>query len=155
VLSLSVLLIALGLLQGQTLPVMLRTVISLSVSVIPEGLPIVLTLVLANGVWRMGKRKALVKKLAAVEALGQADVIAVDKTGTITKNELLVQKLYMHGKIFNITGSGFEPKGQVLLDGSATSPMDHPELVLAGRLAGISANAKLAFDETNQVWKIS
>src|SRR6185503_4304657 len=135
VLGVSLVLVLLGLVQGQSLSLMLRTVVSLAVSVIPEGLPIVLTLVLANGVWRMSKRKALVKKLAAVEALGQANIIAVDKTGTITKNELVVQKLYMHGKNFNITGSGFEPKGQVMLGGAAVSIGEHPELVLAGRFA--------------------
>ena len=75
-----------GFLSGESLVVMFKTVVSLSVSVIPEGLPIVLTLVLATGVWRMSKRNALIKRLQAVEALGQASVIAVDKTGTLTKN---------------------------------------------------------------------
>ncbi|KKW45440.1 MAG: putative cation transport ATPase [Candidatus Kaiserbacteria bacterium GW2011_GWA2_58_9] len=73
----------LGLAKGLSVVQMFATVVSLAVSVIPEGLPIVMTLVLATGVWRMGKRNALVKRLAAVEALGQASVIAVDKTGTL------------------------------------------------------------------------
>ena len=82
----SVALFALGLIKGEEIITIFATVVSLAVSVIPEGLPIVITLVLATGVWRMSKRNALVKKLQAVEALGQARIIAVDKTGTITKN---------------------------------------------------------------------
>ena len=74
---------------------MFKVVVALSVSVIPEGLPVVITLVLATGVWRMAKRNALVKRLQAVEALGQTKIIALDKTGTITKNELAIQKVFV------------------------------------------------------------
>ena len=81
-----------GIVAGKAPGEMFLTVVALSVSVIPEGLPIVLTLVLATGVWRMGKQNALVKKMHAVEALGQVDILAVDKTGTLTKNEMVVQK---------------------------------------------------------------
>src|SRR3989344_2366918 len=77
----SITLSILGLIRGEQIITIFATVVSLAVSVIPEGLPIVITLVLATGVWRMSKRNALVKKLQAVEALGQARVIAVDKTG--------------------------------------------------------------------------
>ena len=73
-----------GLLKDKPPIEMFATVISLTVSVIPEGLPVVMTLVLATGVWKMSKRNALVKKLQAVEALGQATILALDKTGTIT-----------------------------------------------------------------------
>src|SRR3990167_4974194 len=77
--GISTLLFLIGILYGKSIKEMFTTVVSLSVSIIPEGLPIVMTLVLASGVWRMSKRNALVKKLQAVEALGQARVIAVDK----------------------------------------------------------------------------
>src|SRR3989344_5020066 len=108
--SISTLLFLLGIVSGKSVKEMFTTVISLSVSIIPEGLPIVMTLVLATGVWRMSKRNALVKKLQAVEALGQARIIAVDKTGTVTKNEMVIQKVYVDGKFFEIGGIGFEPK---------------------------------------------
>ena len=87
-------LFGIGIATGESVRTMFTIVVSLSVSIIPEGLPIVMTLVLATGVWRMSKRNALVKKLQAVEALGQARVIAVDKTGTITKNELVVREVW-------------------------------------------------------------
>jgi len=116
--SISFVLFLLGILSGKSIVEMFTTVVSLSVSLIPEGLPIVMTLVLATGVWRMSKRNALVKKLQAVEALGQTQVIAVDKTGTITKNELVIQKVYVDGNFFDIEGEGYEPKGAIKLNGN-------------------------------------
>lgn len=91
----------LGIFLNHSVREMFTTVVSLAVSIIPEGLPIVMTLVLATGVWRMSKRNALVKKLQAVEALGQARVIAVDKTGTLTLNEISLSKVYINGRIFD------------------------------------------------------
>jgi P-type Ca2+ transporter type 2C len=143
----------LGVLTGKSVVEMFKIVVSLSVSIIPEGLPVVMTLVLANGVWRMSKRRALVKKLAAVEALGQANVIAVDKTGTITKNELVVQKLYVSGKTFDVLGSGFEPRGDILENGTVISALSIPELVLAGKVASRAA-AELQFVEGYNAWRI-
>ena len=82
-----------GLIIGNSIGTMFTVAVSLAIAVIPEGLPIVMTLILATGVWRMSKRNALVKNLQAVEGLGQAQIIAVDKTGTLTKNELVLRKL--------------------------------------------------------------
>jgi P-type Ca2+ transporter type 2C len=147
-----------GIALGQPLVSMIKTVVSLAVSIIPEGLPVVMTLVLANGVWRMSQRKALVKKMAAVEALGQTDVIAVDKTGTITKNELVVEVVVVQGKTFQVTGTGYEPKGDILEGLSpanpAVSPLDIPELVLAGKIASFAA-AELLFDPEKMAWQIA
>jgi Ca2+-transporting ATPase len=151
----SISLIVLGVLSGESLLVMFTTAVALSVSVIPEGLPIVMTLVLATGVRNMAKRQVLVKRLQAVEALGQTKVIAIDKTGTLTRNEMLVQKVYADGTYFDITGSGYEPKGEALFAGSAVDPLTHPELFLSGRIAAFCANARLAFFEETQTWKIA
>ena len=148
-------LIALGVLSGKSLKEMFTTAVALSVSIIPEGLPIVMTLVLATGVWRMSKRNVLVKRLQAVEALGQTKVIAVDKTGTLTKNEMLVQSIYVDGKHFEITGNGYEPKGEVVLDGVVIDPLNHPELLLSGRIAAFGANARLSFFEETGMWKVA
>ena len=134
---------------------MFKTVISLAVSTIPEGLPIVLTLVLAKGVWSMAKKNVLVKKLQAVEALGKAHVIAVDKTGTITKNELVVRKIFVGGKMFELGGVGYETKGEIKINNQVVEPLDHNELLLAGRLASISASAGVAFNEEEKIWRVS
>ncbi|MFA5991523.1 MAG: HAD-IC family P-type ATPase [Candidatus Doudnabacteria bacterium] len=121
VVAMSVLLFVLGTQTGQTAKEMFALIVSLAVSVIPEGLPLVLTVILAHGVWRMSKKNALVKKMQAVEALGQANIIAVDKTGTLTKNEMVIKALYTGKKIYTISGNGYEPTGQVYLGGVAES----------------------------------
>ena len=144
----------LGIAKGLSAVQMFATVVSLAVSVIPEGLPIVMTLVLATGVWRMGKRNALVKRLAAVEALGQANVIAVDKTGTITKNEIVIERVWV-GKTFNIAGSGYEPKGSVSLEGNVVEPLNHPELLFAGKIAALSSSARVVYSEEEKRWRVA
>ncbi|MDO8638833.1 MAG: HAD-IC family P-type ATPase, partial [Candidatus Daviesbacteria bacterium] len=142
----------LGIMLGNSVKDMFAVAVSLAVSIIPEGLPIVMTLVLATGVWRMSKRNALVKKLASVEALGQTRVIAVDKTGTLTKNELVLQKVYIDGKTFVIEGEGYQPKGEVTLNNKKIDPQNYKNLVLAGKLAGYSTNNSIAFDEEKKQW---
>ena len=150
----SVSLIVLGTLSGKPLKDMFTTAVALSVSLIPEGLPIVVTLVLATGVFRMSKRNVLVKRLLAVEALGQTKVIAVDKTGTLTRNEMVIQRVYVDGKNFEITGSGYEPKGDVTFNGKDVDSLNHPELLFSGKIAASCANARLSFLEENSTWKI-
>ncbi|MBI4128282.1 MAG: cation-translocating P-type ATPase, partial [Parcubacteria group bacterium] len=160
VLAMSAVLFVIGILSGESVVVMLATVVALSVSVIPEGLPIVLTLVLATGAWRMAKRNALVKKLQAVEALGQAQVIAVDKTGTLTRNEMVVEKLYTNGKEYVVSGEGYEPRGD-LFEITADKgeelvvPADQPSVLLAGKVAALAATAHLAYDEAVNRWHVS
>lgn len=144
-----------GFYSGLPARAMFATVVSLAVSIIPEGLPIVLTLVLATGVWRMSKRNALVKKLQAVEALGQARVIAVDKTGTITCNEMVVRKVFVDGKFFEIGGTGFNPQGEIRLSGEIVEPLNHEELVLSARIAAFCANARVVFLEAEKMWKVA
>jgi magnesium-transporting ATPase (P-type) len=153
--SISALLFLLGIVSGKTVREMFTTVVSLSVSIIPEGLPIVMTLVLATGVWRMSKRNVLVKKLQAVEALGQARIIAVDKTGTITKNEMVIQKVYVDGKFFDVGGVGYEPKGEIRYENNIIDPLNHPELLFAGKIAAFCANARVMFSEEEKVWRVA
>ncbi len=153
--SISTLLFLLGIISGKSVKEMFTMVVSLSVSIIPEGLPIVMTLVLATGVWRMSKRNVLVKKLQAVEALGQARVIAVDKTGTLTKNEMVIQKVYVDGKMFEVGGVGYEPKGEIKLGGNSIDPLNHPELIFVGKIATFCASARVIFSEEEKVWRVA
>ncbi|MEK7465070.1 MAG: HAD-IC family P-type ATPase [Patescibacteria group bacterium] len=159
VLGISSLLFLLGAAFGKDIGEMFITVVALSVSIIPEGLPIVLTIVLASGVARMSRRNALVKRLQAVEALGQARVIALDKTGTITKNEMVIQRVVVDRGVYVVGGVGYEPDGGIAKleeNGVPHSvlPADDPALILAGRIAAFSANARLTFLEGEGQWKV-
>ena len=103
----------LGYLRGEPAILMLLTAVSLAVAAVPEGLPVVVTITLALGVTRMVKRHALIRKLPAVETLGSATVICSDKTGTLTKNQMTVTRLFAGDRVFEITGEGYEPVGEI------------------------------------------
>ncbi len=150
----SVLIFFVGLGLGHTISEMFLTSVAIAVSVIPEGLPIVITLVLATGVYRMGKQNALVKKLQAVEALGRADVICVDKTGTITKNELMISSVFTNGEEHVISGNGYETAGEARIGEEVVDVHNHPELLYIGRIATYCANATVSFREKEGVWKV-
>jgi Ca2+-transporting ATPase len=107
--------VALGLVRGQPFVEMLIFGIALSVAVVPEALPAVVTISLAIGVQKMVKRNALIRKLSAVETLGSTSVICSDKTGTLTKDEMTVRQLYAGGQLYNVSGSGYAPVGEISL----------------------------------------
>lgn len=151
----SLLLIIIGLASGIGLMEIFKISVAVAVSVVPEGLPIVMTVVLAMGVWRMSKHNVLVKRLQAVEALGQAKIIAVDKTGTLTKNELTVEKVFCHGKIFEISGTGYDPKGGISYENNIIDPLNYQELLVPGKISCFCANAQVAYLPDEKIWKIS
>jgi P-type Ca2+ transporter type 2C len=117
--------------------------VSLAVAAVPEGLPAILSVVLALGVQRMARRHAIVKKLASVETLGSASVIATDKTGTLTRNEMTIVRVVTASGASEITGVGYVPVGEVQRDGAALQPgAQHQENVAVlsgGSLAGNAA----------------
>ncbi|MFB7447443.1 cation-translocating P-type ATPase [Streptomyces sp. NPDC056194] len=124
-LALCVLVFALGLLRGLPLGTMAVTAISLAVAAVPESLPAVVTLALALGARRMVARHALVRRLPAVETLGSVSVLATDKTGTLTEGRMVVQRVWTPRASAEITGVGYEPEGEVRVDGR---PADESEL---------------------------
>ncbi|WP_298324748.1 cation-translocating P-type ATPase [Haloactinopolyspora sp.] len=118
--------------------------VSLAVAAVPEGLPAILSVVLALGVQRMARRNAVVKKLHSVEALGSATVIASDKTGTLTKNEMTVRRIVTASGQVELTGVGYRPEGQAILDGRGADDAavrTEAQLVLAG--GSLANNAQL------------
>jgi len=110
--------------RGHNIDDMFMAVISLAVAAIPEGLPAIMTITLAIGVQRMVRRNAIIRKLPSVETLGAVSVICSDKTGTLTRNEMTAQLIIIDGKSYEIEGEGYDPEGNILLDGSK---VDHSE----------------------------
>lgn len=149
----SIVLFVIGILFGNNTKDMLAMVVAITISAIPEGLPVVVTLILATGVWRMSKQNALVKRLQAVEALGQADVIAVDKTGTITINQMMVSMLYTNEKMFTISGNGYTPNGKIFLDGKRIDIKDYEEITLSAKIASLTSSAIVSYDKENSEWQ--
>ena len=101
---------------------LLLSVIGLAIAAIPEGLPAILSIILAIGVQNMAKRNAIVRNLPSVETLGSVSVICSDKTGTLTQNEMTVKKLVTHDAEFVVTGSGYAPKGDIRQGDGPASP---------------------------------
>ncbi|QHS22191.1 calcium-translocating P-type ATPase, SERCA-type [Virgibacillus sp. MSP4-1] len=113
----------LGIYQGHPIYHMFLAGVSLAVAAIPEGLPAIVTVALSLGVQRMIKRKAVVRKLSAVETLGSASVVCSDKTGTLTQNQMTVQQIYVPKQHYFVTGKGYHPKGKFYLNRKKVDPL--------------------------------
>jgi Ca2+-transporting ATPase len=126
--------------------------VSLAVAAVPEGLPAVLSVVLALGVQRMARRHAIVKKLSSVETLGSASIVCSDKTGTLTRNEMTIQKVVTASGEVDVTGSGYRPEGELLADGGppVETLLDEVRAVIAG---GSLANDAVLREEDGE-WRI-
>ena len=130
------LVVAIGLARGLPVIDMFMFGIALAVAVVPEALPAVVTISLAIGVRRMVKRNALVRRLPIVETLGSTSVICTDKTGTVTRNEMTVRQVLAEERLFELSGGGYDPAGQVLEAGRAVEPTPGVRALLhAGVLA--------------------
>ena len=129
--------------RGYGWPEMFLAAVALAVAAIPEGLPAVMTITLAIGVQRMAQRNAIIRRLPAVETLGSVTVICSDKTGTLTKNEMTVQRLITAGQVFEVGGSGYAPHGGFSIAGHEVFVEDYPELAELGRAALLCNDAEL------------
>ncbi|MCB1899375.1 MAG: cation-transporting P-type ATPase [Rhodocyclaceae bacterium] len=113
ILALAVLTFAVGMLRGEHWLEMFMAAVALAVGAIPEGLPAAITVTLAIGVARMARRRAIIRRLPAVETLGSTTVICSDKTGTLTENQMTVRELYAGGLRFEVSGDGYAPLGTI------------------------------------------
>jgi len=117
------------------------TAIALAVSAVPEGLPAVVTISLALGARELAKRNAIIRRLASAETLGATTVICSDKTGTLTKGEMTVRKIFTNDKVVEVTGVGYEAKGQFLLDNKPLDAKEDPNLNLLLGASAVCTNA--------------
>ena len=138
-----VLMVVLGFIQGLGLEEIFLFALASAVSAIPEGLPAVMSITLAVGVNRMAKRNAIIRRLPAVDTLGAATVICSDKTGTLTTNQMTVQQYEVSGKSVNVTGIGYKPKGDFIIDGEIINPLDDPDLKMALKIGSLCNDARL------------
>ncbi|MHA1755039.1 MAG: cation-translocating P-type ATPase, partial [Candidatus Odinarchaeia archaeon] len=144
-----------GFLRGFPLIEMFLTSVSLAVAAIPEGLPAIVTMGLALGVQRMAKKNAIIRRLPAVETLGCSTIICSDKTGTLTKNEMTVRKVYVGDKIFDVTGRGYAPNGEFLLNGNKINPLSLEDLKFLLEVGVLSNDSVLSFDPDKKQWFVS
>jgi len=120
---------------------LLLTSVALAVSAVPEGLPAVVTVTLALGARELSKRNAVVRRLASVETLGSTTVICSDKTGTLTKGEMTVRKLYLNSKVIEVTGTGYESKGEFQQDGKRIQAQENDDVNLILEIGLLCNNA--------------
>jgi len=139
ILGLAIVTFLVGLWHGDSWVDLFLAAVALSVAMIPEGLPAVLTITLAIGVARMAKRGAIIRRLPAVETLGSTTVICSDKTGTLTRNEMTVQQLWVGGEEYKISGIGYAPDGNIRQAGKPVEIDDNTALTEVLR-AGLLCN---------------
>lgn len=146
-LTVSALLLVVGRLKGLGWLEMFLLAVAAAVSAIPEGLPAVVTVVLAIGMRVMAHRNAIIRRLVAVETLGSATVICSDKTGTLTLSEVTVKRLYLDGHWIEVTGDGYRPQGEFRKDGQPLVPENEPPLTLMLKIGASCNDATLTHDD--------
>ncbi len=141
-----------GLLQGIPLLVLLFTSLSLFIAAVPEGLPAVITVALAQGVKRMAKRNALIRRLASVETLGSISFICTDKTGTITQNRMVVTDIYAGDTFYKVSGTGSIPQGKFTKGDTVIDPVHDDDLSLALTISTLCNSANL--EQIDNEWVV-
>lgn len=143
------LILALGLNEGAHFTEIIIVTLALAVASIPEGLPLALTLTLSVGMKDMAKKNAIIKKMLAVEGLGSTTTICTDKTGTLTKNEMTVKKLFLDNEEFDVSGSGYIPEGDITDSNGEEAGLDRETLEKLLKTGLLCNNAGLSKDEAS------
>ncbi|MGE7767818.1 HAD-IC family P-type ATPase [Peribacillus sp. NPDC096540] len=160
-----------GLLRGLPIAQMIATSITITASAVPEGLPIMITIALSAGIFRMQKQNAIVRKLSSLETLGRTTVICSDKTGTLTQNEMTVKVIATPNRLWSVSGNGYEPIGTVaemtsheaaalyteiediVSNEKVNNPLENPELARILQIGVLCNNSKLEQEEGKWIVK--
>jgi P-type Ca2+ transporter type 2C len=146
----SVLVFIVGLFRGATVPHMLIVALALLIAAVPEGLPLAMTLCLAFGMKDMARKNAILRRMMGVETLGSVTVICTDKTGTLTQNEMTVQRVYAGGQMVAVSGTGYKPEGGFKINGKTTSKISEAANLLC--VAALCNNSNLV-ERKRGVWE--
>ncbi|AKG52989.1 hypothetical protein DGWBC_0302 [Dehalogenimonas sp. WBC-2] len=141
------LILVIGLVRGLDPAEMFLLAVAAAVAAIPEGLPAVVTVVLAIGMRLMAQRNAIVRRLVAVETLGSATVICSDKTGTLTLNQMTQRKIFCNGRMIEITGEGYRPEGEFRAEGRQIDVAADDALILALKIGALDNNATVTMGQ--------
>ena len=139
----SITIFGLGVADGAPLATILLVALALTVASIPEALPLTLTLTLSLGMRDMAKKNAIIKRMLAVEGLGATTVICTDKTGTLTKNEMTATTIYVDQTQLGVSGSGYDPTGEITHDNKPINAQEHPSLHALLQAAALCNNSQL------------
>jgi len=150
ILGLAAFAFAVGVWRGERVVEMFVAAVALAVGAIPEGLPAAVTITLAVGVARMACRRAIIRKLPAVETLGSTTVICSDKTGTLTENQMTVQQIYAGGQFYEVTGTGYDLDGMIQQNGKPITPEERPAIIACLR-AGLLCNDAVLTRENGKI----
>ncbi len=155
VLVLSFLVLIIGIIQMQSWSEILKITVALFVSAIPESLPVMLTLILAYGFKRMGDKNVLVRKMQSLDVLGQINVLALDKTGTITRNQMKVEKLYTPDGVEQyVSGDGYSPNGGLIYREVPVLLSEYPGTQKLVESLVLTSDGMYEFDERKQDWTL-
>jgi len=154
ILVMCVIIFVIGFATGKPVRELLVMLTALFICVIPEGLPVVLTLVLVMGAYKLAKKYVLVKRMQAVEGLGQTDVILIDKTGTLTRNELVVSKIIVDDTQFDVSGVGYFSEGEIFLDKNVIDPRQFEKLVIMGKAGCLLNRAEIQYIPESHLFEI-
>jgi len=154
ILVMCIIIFLIGMFNGRPVRELLVMLTALFICVIPEGLPVVLTLVLVTGAYKLAKKYVLVKRMQAVQGLGQTDIIMIDKTGTLTRNELVVSKIVLGDVEYNVSGIGYFAEGEVSLNGQKVNPEEQGRLMLIAKAGCLLNRAEIHYVPENNLFEI-
>ncbi len=147
-------LFVLGYLTNKPLSELLGVVVALFIGIVPEGLPVVFALTLITGARRLARKNVLVKQLSATEGLGRVDVIVIDKTGTLTRNEMVVRKVYTSNATYDVEGEGYSTHGALIFNKTPVPAKEHSDVLSLAIACGLLDSSERKYNERTKHYQV-